>query len=196
MKKILKWLSLPVIIFLLCVQVAYAADIDVFGDVDSEDPSETAIHYLKGNEVIHGYPDGTFKSKNKINRAEFLKIVIGSLPEFNPDTEDGKNCFSDVKDEWFAKYVCYAEEEGIVSGYSDGTFQPAANINFAEASKIVANAFDIDPSDTDKSDPWYRTFVEPLAERKAIPTSISDLDKSIARGEMAEVIYRVQEEDT
>ncbi|MBT6068666.1 hypothetical protein HOG48_02840, partial [Candidatus Peregrinibacteria bacterium] len=47
-----------------------------------------------------------------------------------------------------------------------------------------------------KSDPWYRTFVEPLAERKAIPTSISDLDKSIARGEMAEVIYRVQEEDT
>lgn len=194
MKKLFVWLAIPFSIFIV-TNLAQALTFDEvnFYDVENLDPSKKSIMYLKENDIVHGYSDGSFKPKSKINRAEFLKIVVGSMEDFDINVEKGKNCFSDVEDEWFAKYVCYAKKKGVVSGYPDGTFRPAENINFAEASKIVANAFDIDPSDTSNVDPWYRTFVEPLAELKAIPTSISDLDKSIARGEMAEVIYRVKE---
>ena len=101
-----------------------------FNDLAYGDPSREAITYLKENGVVEGYADGEFKSINKINHAEFLKIIIGSLSEFDVKTEKGKNCFSDVKDEWFAKYVCFAKAQGIVSGYADGRFRPANNINF------------------------------------------------------------------
>lgn len=200
LKKLLRWISLPLIIILISAQIVHARTaedtIQTFNDVTFSDPSGDGITYLKQHGVIHGYPDGTFKSKNKINRAEFLKIVVGSMDGFNPDEETDTHCFSDVKDEWFAKYVCYGKKHGIISGYNDGTFRPANNINFAEASKIVVNAFGMRPSDTLNTDPWYRTFVEPLAENNAIPDSISDLDKFIARGEMAEVIYRVRDNET
>ncbi|MDP4007809.1 MAG: beta-propeller domain-containing protein [Candidatus Peregrinibacteria bacterium] len=199
MKKMLKWLSIPFIILLISTQVVYADQTPASGDklfmdVSSNDPSKDGITYLKEHGVLHGYSDGTFKSTSKINRAEFIKIVIASLDGFNPGQENGKNCFSDVKDEWFAEYVCYAKENGIISGYSDGTFRPANNINFAEASKIMVNAFDMDVANVSGSDPWYRAFVEPLAANNAIPESISDFDKFIARGEMAEVVYRIKDE--
>src|SRR3989338_6597712 len=70
-----------------------------FNDLAYGDPSREAITYLKENGVVEGYADGEFKSINKINRAEFLKIIIGSLSEFDVKTDKGKNCFSDVKDE-------------------------------------------------------------------------------------------------
>lgn len=193
MKKLLSILTLFIsaVGFLPGSAFAVASD---FTDVSYSDPSREAINYLKENDVVEGYGDGTFKSLNKINRAEFLKIVVGSLDDFDVRKENGKNCFSDVKDEWFAKYVCSAKAKGIVSGYADGSFKPANNINFAEASKIVVNAFDFDQSEISQRDPWYRAFVEPLADEKAIPMSISDLDKLIARGEMAEVIFRIKDE--
>jgi len=198
MRKLFTWIATPMLVLLFTMNLTYALTYDEvnFADVENDDPSSEGIMYLKEQEVLHGYPDGTFKSQNKINRAEFLKIVVASLEDFDPSTENGRNCFSDVNDEWFAKYVCYAKAEGIISGYSDGTFKPANNINFAEASKIVVNAFGINPANVQSSDPWYRTFVEPLAEKRAIPDSISDLDKFIARGEMAEVVYRVKDNHT
>lgn len=193
MKKLFSILTLFISAIGFLPGSVFAATSD-FTDVSYSDPSREAINYLKENDVVEGYSDGTFKSLNKINRAEFLKIVVGSLDDFDVRAENGKNCFSDVKDEWFARYVCYAKSKGIVSGYSDGSFKPANNINFAEASKIVVNAFGFDASDIGSADSWYRAFVEPLADEKAIPMSISDLDKLIARGEMAEVIFRIKDE--
>ncbi|MEK7146068.1 MAG: beta-propeller domain-containing protein, partial [Patescibacteria group bacterium] len=141
---------------------------------------------------INGYPDGTFKSTNKINRAEFMKIVVEAFT----DSATGSNCFPDVGTEWFAKYICYAEEIGVVSGYPDGTFQPAQEINFAEASKIVNNIYELNPDIDLSATTWYEPYVEALADAEAIPVSIGDFDKSIARGEMAEVVWRVSEEIT
>lgn len=164
-----------------------------FPDLAQEDTSIEAITWMKTQGIVEGYPDGTFKSLNKINRAEFMKIVVESIT----DTPKGTNCFPDVKTDWFAKYVCAGKTMGLVSGYPDGTFQPANNINFAEASKIITNALELKTSTAITADgAWYEPFVQPLAERAAIPMSISDLDKPIARGEMAEIIWRVEEEQT
>ena len=169
---------------------SFSAETLAFPDLNYDDPSFTAISELKDFGVIGGYEDGEFKSLNKINRAEFLKIVIEAIAE--DDQIKGENCFSDVKTEWFAKYVCYAYAKKIVAGYSDGFFRPEANINFAEASKVVAKAFNI-AKEANKNELWYKNFVESIAEKNAIPTSISDLDKDIYRGEMAEVIWRLKE---
>ena len=109
--------------------------------------------------------------------------------------EGYSDCFLDVTDQWFAPYVCKAEYLGIVDGYGDGYYKPDRDINFAEASKIVAEAFRLvaDPSDDET---WYQQFVISLQLMSAIPTSIDSFAQNITRGEMAEMVYRIKAEKT
>lgn len=198
MKKISLSVALIMIFGMLAITTTSAEDAS-FPDLESDDPSITAISYLKDEGIVEGYPDGTFQSLSKINRAEFMKIVVESIT----DNAEGSECFSDVHAEWFAKYICYGKTQGIVSGYADGTFHPEQDINFAEASKIIVNALDLTKaSETDSAaitaleEQWYTDFAQTLSAQNAIPTSISDFDKSIARGEMAEMIWRLKENQT
>lgn len=61
---------------------------------------------------MEGYPNGTFGPKLAINRAEIIKIILAS--SIVGDIGTGNNCFPDVHTEWFAKYVCYAKEHGMI----------------------------------------------------------------------------------
>lgn len=162
-----------------------------FVDVDTIHDNHQAILYVQEQGVVEGYDDGTFKPDLNINRAEFIKIIMEAV---YPGETKSKNCFSDVeKKDWFAAYVCAAKEKGIVEGYKDGSFQPAANINFAEAAKIISVAYEFN---TQKSEPWYQGYVVNLGSRQAIPTTITGFSKRITRGEMAEMIYRINAEVT
>jgi len=160
-----------------------------FTDVDSNHPYNSSIESLKETGVVEGYSDGTFLPNNTINRAEFLKIAMG---RFNI-APSGSDCFSDVKAEWFAGYVCSAHEKGLVDGYKNGTFKPQANISFAEASRIIYNALNASKLefDTETSDPWYKKYVENLADKNLIPFTITGFDHLLTRGEMAEIIANV-----
>jgi len=159
----------------------------VFNDVEKSFEFFSAIVDLKDSGIVEGYTDGSYKPENSINRAEFLKILIMSIQE----DFGGNNCFPDVKDEWFAPYVCKAKELGLVSGYDDGFFRPERDINFAEVAKIVSNAFDLIQEKSDKNI-WFKHYVLSLQDYSAIPTSILSFDKKINRAEMAEIIYRVK----
>jgi len=163
-----------------------------FGDVGTSTQYGTAIEALQSKGVIGGYADGTFKPKAEINRAELLKILL----EARTDGKEiaGSNCFPDVKDEWFAKYVCTAKNEGIVSGYPDGFFKPEQPVNFVEASKIFSLAYKQNPQAY--SADWFEPFVRALEGSKAIPTSVAGLDKPLVRGEMAEIMWRLSEQKT
>lgn len=183
-------------------QVGYSLT-GTFIDVPFSHPASTAIEYLAQKGIVSGYPDGTFQPDQEINRAEFTKIVMGA--RFLPLDIEGcllavprellfapTLLFSDVAlHQWFAKYVCRAKVAGIITGYPDGTFRPAANVNFVEAAKILANGFSLPLESSPTDDPWYHPYVEALASRSAIPFSISSFEKSMSRGEMAEMMYRL-----
>jgi len=162
-----------------------------FPDVAANHVHIEGINYGQINEIFKGYPDGTFKPDNPVNRAEFTKIVVNAI---YPDKATGSNCFPDVKTEWFAPFVCYAQSKNILGGYKDGTFQPINSINFSEGAKIIVNTFGIE---VDTSDPvWFKPFVEELGVRRAIPTTITDFGQLMTRGEMAEIVYRLLENVT
>lgn len=163
-----------------------------FSDIYSEHVNRDAIEYLQEKEIIEGYSDGQYKAENRINRAEFVKILIESQIQ-NPS---GSFCFDDVNDEWFAPYVCTAKRLGYIEGYSDNTFKPGQYINFAEASKIITKVLKIEPDLEGTNGEWYAGFVNSLAEKKAIPTTIQFFDRDISRGEMAEIIWRIKAEVT
>lgn len=178
-----------VTVFAVASQIpAFAVDVSVFSDVAASNTNYEAIKYLKDGGVVVGYSDGQYKPKNHINRAEFLKIVMESSDyEFS-----GLNCYPDVKNEWYAKYVCKATKLGFVKGYDDGYFRPEKEINFAEASKIVANVLGLALGD--EGDTWYVKYVSAIEAYKGIPESISSFAHNITRGEMAEIIWRIKQE--
>ncbi len=164
-----------------------------FTDVSTAHPNSDAINYVQSEGIVNGYSDETFKPDQTINRAEFTKIIIGS----KYSTDEIYACtpnqtFEDVDPfqvPWIYQYSCMARNEGIINGYSDGTFKPFQNISFIEAAKIIANTFGYEILENDI---WYKPFVEKLAIEKAIPISIDSFQKDITRGEMAEMVYRLK----
>ncbi len=101
---------------------------------------QTAIEYLYKNKIISGYSDGTFKADIKINRAELLKILVGGAGFTDPDAAKYKNCFPDVKTQWYAKYVCFAKEKNWVKGYEGGLFKPEQPSTKVEAIKMLMHS--------------------------------------------------------
>jgi uncharacterized secreted protein with C-terminal beta-propeller domain len=186
-----KYISISIAAFLI-LSFVYSANAQTFGDVSSYNISKDAIDFLQTDNVIQGYSDGTFKPDNRINRAEFTKILVATLVK-NPT---GSNCFTDVKNEWFAPYICTAKKLGYIGGYADGSFKPGDYINFAEASKIIDNALGVKTDTKGTKGEWFAGYVNGLAEVNAIPSSVQFFDKNISRGEMAEIIWRVKEKKT
>ena len=116
----------------------WASTPPVFSDIPAGHMNYNAIAMLNEDEIIKGYADGTFKPNGSVNRAELTKMVVAWM-EKGVDISSYKNCFPDVKTEWFAPYVCYAKAQGWVSGYPDGKFKPSNPVNRVEAIKIVFN---------------------------------------------------------
>ena len=154
---------------------------------------EDAVRYLAENNIIQGYPDGSYKPENSVNRAEFTKIIVGAKLGSNP-THKAASCFPDVKaSDWFASYVCYAKDEGIIGGYSDGSFKPGNNINLAEATKILVNTMAVEVS-SDDGGQWYEVFIRSMQDQSYIPDSFSDVSQLVNRSQMAEMVHRIMEE--
>lgn len=165
-----------------------------YSDVDETYQFSEAINYITDLEIVQGYEDGTYRPDNSINRAEFTKILVEAKISENP-VDSADQCFSDINiADWFSSYVCYAKSEEIISGYPDGTFGPANNINLAEASKILVNVFEINqiqPVGTE----WYSVYIETLANENYIPNTFIYINQEVTRGEMAEMIWRILEDN-
>jgi len=184
----MKMKHLLCLLFLPCfVGNAFAA----FPDVADRSLSKTAIEYLEAQNLVQGYADGTFRPDNHINRAEFLKIVLGA--RFGPDLSTNKTpALPDVaKDQWFAPYVFKALEEHIVSGYPDGFFRPERSINLAEALKIVELAFNIPlPQYFRAPDHWYDPYFDAAGSALLLARVASnDPAYTITRGDTATIVH-------
>jgi len=168
---------------------------DSFSDVDQRSLFLESIHYAKDNGIVQGYADGTFKPYNSISRAEFTKVITYTL--FGEDEVNGCDLstlgFLDVKtDDWYAKSICIAQKEKLVSGYGDKTFRPNNEINFVEAAKIIVEAYS-NASDLTEGPEWYEKYTRYLSDHGAIPVSIGIFpDKKINRAEMVEIMMRLE----
>lgn len=129
-------------------------------------------------------------------------VYVDSITTSEMMTEENEklmsyvDCFIDVSQaEWFHQYVCYAKMNGIISGYPDGTFKPAANINLAEAAKILVNTLEVEVElSSDSSGYWYEAFIRALQNNSYIPDSFNSVSQLVNRSQMAEMVYRIMEE--
>ncbi len=177
-----------------------------FTDVTAQDDEE-AIDYLYSEDIVEGYSDGTYKPQTSINRAELLKILVESRVDEGQAglrPVDGEDCFTDVSEEWYAKYICYAKDEGWVEGYEDGSFAPAKNINRAEAIAMMFKVYgeDLDLLDIEYEDEavyldvsneaWYADYLYTGKESGILEhNSYFYPSDEITRGDTASALYRL-----
>lgn len=168
-----------------------ATSVFAFDDVKNDSEYFTAISYLEAKGIVHGNADdGGFHPGINMNRAEFVKVLVGANYEQSEFSKySNEKCFSDVKPgEWYTEYACFAKAKGIIDGYEDGSFRAGISINFAEASKVIVNAFGVEYF---SSEVWYETYVEALESMNAVPVAITTLDSPVSREVMAELVYRL-----
>jgi len=173
-----------------------------FPDVLRTHNAYVAISYLAESGVLSGYPDGTFKPDNPINRAEVLKVILGgSNVEAPEDFEEVT--FPDFKrEDWFARFVMKAKELGIVQGNDiDGTFAPARQVNKAEFLKMLLMANQIRPVPLEEGEAvaadtpveaWFAPYLN-YAFQVGIVTKNSqgllEPSKLLTRGEVSDMMY-------
>lgn len=172
----------------------------VFSDVPERHKNTAAISYLHQKGIIQGYNDGTFKPENNINRAELLKILIEGRG-ISPSLVSYNNCFPDVKNEWFAAPVCYAQKEGWIQGYNDGSFRPEQTISKAEAIKMLINSQGISVRSTVDEiifvdvnlNDWFAPYIYKAKELNLLEETgfwVGPNDE-MTRGGIAENLYRI-----
>jgi len=206
-KKNLTWLLVPIITLIATIShtptIIRAESPNNFSDIKEGNSHFVAIDYLRANNIIQGYEDGTFKSKQKISRAEALKIfILASKAVQEADiVKINESPLSDVPtDSWFAPYVAIAKEKGIISGYEDGTFQPDKTINLAESLKIFLSCYpELEYPSTDDifadavSTDWFAKYAAYAKQKTLVNITLEnkiDPNQDMTRGYMAEIIYR------
>ncbi|WP_054025999.1 S-layer homology domain-containing protein [Bacillus sp. FJAT-28004] len=98
--------------------------------------AKEAIAKLAEQQIITGYPDGTFKPNNHMNRAEYAAVVY-RLMGLKTSTGNSPS-FTDVgSDKWYTKYVTELSDAGIINGFEDGTFRPNQDMTREEAFVIL-----------------------------------------------------------
>jgi hypothetical protein len=139
----------------------------IFPDINQAPGYQNAIYQLYHLGVLKGYPDGTIRPNELVNRAEFLKMIFETL-QYRIDQEVFSPRYPDVlPKDWFAPYVWQADTLGVTKGYPDGRFRPERTVNLAEALKMVMHFSTLEIQDTAvysfsdlTNEDWYSRYVQ------------------------------------
>ena len=141
-----KFLSLVLALVMTMSLVTISAGAKDFTDSSKVTYTE-AVDVLSAAKVIDGYTDGAFKPTTQLNRGQAAKILCNMI--LGPTTASALKAdaapFKDVAaDNTFAAYIAYCAKEGIIDGYTDGTFRPTAPLTGYAFMKLLLGALGYD----------------------------------------------------
>ncbi|MHC5937438.1 DUF1565 domain-containing protein [Nostoc sp.] len=115
-----------------------------FKDVPANYWAKAYIQALASQNIIAGFPDGSFKPNEPVTRAQFAAIVTKAL---TPSAKRPVIKFKDVASNFWAYAAIQSAYQGqFVSGYPDGTFKPQQQIPRVQALVSLANGLGLTTS--------------------------------------------------
>ena len=117
--------------------VGYKNPAPAFTDITGHWAADNIL-FAASRGLLSGTSDTTFSPDTGMTRGMFV-TALGRLAGINPDSyQTGK--FTDVKaDAYYAPYVNWAAQTGIVEGITATTFAPDTNINREQMAVIMKN---------------------------------------------------------
>lgn len=102
------------------------------------------IEELYDQGLTSGYADQTYRPDNPVTRAEMAVFLLRSEhgPSYSPPAPAG-GAFSDIAGHWAEAWIEQLKEEGISSGYPDGTYRPEVAVSRAEMAVFLVRAFNL-----------------------------------------------------
>ena len=117
--------------------IGYKNPVPAFTDIQNHWAADNIL-FVASRGLLSGTSDTTFSPNTGMTRGMFV-TALGRLAGINPDSyKTGK--FTDVKaDAYYAPYVNWAAQTGIVTGVTATTFAPDTNINREQMAVIMEN---------------------------------------------------------
>jgi uncharacterized surface protein with fasciclin (FAS1) repeats len=143
-----------------------------FSDVDSDYWAQPFIQALAARNIISGFPDGTFKPEDTVDRAEFAAMIANAF-NANATRQLEETGFSDVPgDYWAISAIQEAYETGFLEGYPNNEFQPNQEIPKVQAIVALANGLDLTSTNTASVDlNTYYTDADAIPEYAVDPVT-------------------------
>ena len=143
-----KFLSLVLALVMTMSLVTISAGAQDFTDDDSITYKE-AVDVISAIGVVDGYTDESFRPTQVLTRGAAAKIICNLI--LGPTTASYLSAdtapFRDVPvTNTFAGYIAYCSQQGIINGYSDGTFRPTGTLSGNAFMKMLLGALGYDSS--------------------------------------------------
>ncbi|MFZ3578970.1 S-layer homology domain-containing protein [Virgibacillus sp. DJP39] len=141
-KVLVSSLSVATVLSSVAPMVSAATFESEFTDVNEKSFGYEAISFLTSRDVIHGYPDNTFRPNEAILRGH---VAILFVNYFDLATPNDLVRFTDIlADSKWAESAAAVHEAGIFTGNTDGSFGPDENLTREQAATVLVKAFDLE----------------------------------------------------
>lgn len=185
-----KFIGLVLCGTLFCTS-ASAAFIDI-----SDARTEKAAETLAVLEVLDGIGDGRFAPNEYLTREQFAKItacIMGQREKASANL--AATAFTDVSaDNWARGYISYVAENGIISGFPDGSFGGSQIITYAQGCAVLLRCLGY--TDEEIGFHWPSDYIS-KAESLKLNDGISlSANAPINRGNAAIMVYNALMTDT
>ena len=141
-----KFLSLVLALVMTMSLVTVSAGAKDFTD-DSSITYKEAVDVISALGVVDGYSGGDFRPDDVLTRGAAAKIICNLIlgPTTASALSAGTAPFKDVPvTNTFAGYITYCSQQGIISGYADGTFRPTGTLSGNAFMKMLLGALGYD----------------------------------------------------
>lgn len=108
-----------------------------FSDVSSTDWFYDSVRYVCENSLFLGTSEASFSPQGTMTRG-MLVTVLGRLAEATAPLGDSRLTFDDADStQYYAPYIAWAAENGIVQGYGENKFRPNDNVTREQVAVIL-----------------------------------------------------------
>ncbi|MEW6173112.1 MAG: phosphodiester glycosidase family protein [Bacillota bacterium] len=107
--------------------------------------SRPAVSTLMMRDMVHGFPDGTYRPEENVTRAQFASMLSNAFGW--EDSMQKTLSFSDRIPAWAEPGIRAAVAQGVVAGYPDGRFRPDKSITRAEMASMIERALRLQDRD-------------------------------------------------
>ena len=98
--------------------------------------SHIGIDFVLKSGLFYGTSTHTFSPEQEMTRAMLVTVLYRM--EGSPSVKGLKNNFTDVADDtWYTDAVVWANQNGVVNGVTETTFQPKTNITREQVAAIL-----------------------------------------------------------
>ncbi|MEX0270382.1 S-layer homology domain-containing protein [Leptolyngbyaceae cyanobacterium UHCC 1019] len=176
-----------------------------FVDVPTNYWAYSAIAALSAQGIISGYPDGTFKPDQPVNRSEF---AIQLQKAYAKPNQMPAIAFLDVRQgDWRLPAIDQAVKMNFMRGYPDKTFRPTQKVSRMEAAVSMAKGLGLpvpsDPEailqsypDQNQVPAWARSLLAAAIQAELVSgdpdTKQLNPNQAASRADVAAFVYKGQ----